>query len=148
MEKVDLDEELDMNVKNNPINYLIDWEHLFYHKIKNLNTLNQELDDLEKETQNILLKCDWKERLSKRGQALFSIINKLERNIQNMIVLTRSITWNNIPGFKILIGTIKHELSVRNVSTYPSKLIDLLPMFINDHEIINSFFKLIVGRTK
>jgi hypothetical protein len=106
------------------------------------------LEEIQKYTDQILSKHEWQERLGKRGLALFSIINKLEKHIQSIIVISRSITWNDIPGFRILIGIIKHELSVRNVSTYPSQLIDLLPIFINDHELINSFFYLIVKSTK
>ncbi len=137
-----------MNVKNNPINYLIDWQQLFYDKLIEVSSEFSDVEEIIKETDNILKRLEWKEKLSKRGLSLFSIINKLEKHIQNIIVIARSITWNDIPGFKILIGIIKHELSVRNVSNYPSKLIDLLPIFINDHEIINSFFNLIVKRTK
>jgi hypothetical protein len=138
---------VDVNTKQNPINYLIDWQNLFYHKIENLKTDN-EIIDRENETDAIFKKYNWKERLSKRGLALFSIINKLEKYIQNIIVIARSITWYDIPGFKVIIGIIKHELKQRKVSEYPQQLIDLLPIFINDPDIINDYMRSILHATK
>jgi hypothetical protein len=100
------------------------------------------------ETDAIFKKYNWQERLSKRGLALFSIIGKLEKYIQNIIVVSRSITWLNIPGFKVIIGIIKHELKNRKVAEYPQQLIELIPIFINDPDIINDFLKSIFYSTK
>jgi hypothetical protein len=135
------------DTKQNPINYLIDWQNLFYDKIENLKTEN-EIIDREHETDAIFKKYNWKERLAKRGLALFSIIGKLEKYIQNIIVISRSITWYDIPGFKVIIEIIKHELKNRKVAEYPQALVDLLPIFINDPDIINEFMRSILYATK
>jgi hypothetical protein len=107
-----------------------------------------EIKDRANETDAIFRKYNWKERLSKRGLALFSIVGKLEKYIQNIIVVSRSITWFDIPGFKIIIGIIRHELKNRKVAEYPQQLIDLIPIFINDPDIINDFMRTIFYSTK
>jgi hypothetical protein len=138
-----------VDISSNPIISLIDWENLFYKKLS-IHYAGHDLEDINEklqETDKILEKPDWQDRLSKRGLAFFSMIIRLEEYVQNKIVVSRNIKWCNIPGFDIIIKAVKHELGNREVSKYPSQLLDLMAIFINDSDVINSFFSIIIKKT-
>lgn len=145
MEEGEIQNDIDLN----PINSLIDWENLFYKKLDTLNKeANSDLNDKIKDSETLVAKEEWKDRMSKRGLAFFSVVQNLEKYIQNKIVISRSIKWRNIPGFEVIINAIIHELKSRDVATYPTQLLELLTIFINDSDIINTFIKTIIMRTK
>jgi hypothetical protein len=133
----------------NPINTIIDWENLFYRKL-DMYIQDSENDIKEKlqQTDEVIKHQEWKERMSKRGLAFFSMVTKLEQYIMKKIVVTKNIKWKDIPGFDKIILAINYELANREVSSYPAQLIELLMVFINDADIMNGFFKTIISRTK
>ena len=148
---INIVKEIDVN----PVNSLIDWETLFYERIekfsKNKNDFNkefQEISDKLKETENILISHEWKLRISKRGNAFFSMIMRLEKYIQSKVILLRNLRWTKIPGFKFIISSIVHELRSRDVSQYQEPLVKLLTIFINDSDISNLFINTIIKKTK
>ncbi len=140
----------------NPVNSLIDWETLFYERIEKLADTNdanisrevQEIFEKMKETENIINRLEWKGRISKRGNAFFSMIIRLEKYIQSKVIILRNLRWVKIPGFKFIINAIIHELKKREVSQYQEPLVRLLTIFINDSDISNLFINTIIRRTK
>lgn len=142
----------------NPVNTLIDWETLFYDRIVKLSkstnvspaftkAVENVLDKI-KETEKIMNSLEWKGRISKRGNAFFSMVIRLERYIQSKVVILRNLRWTKIPGFKYIINAIVYELNHREVSQYSEPLVRLLSIFINDSDISNLFINTIIRRTK
>jgi len=149
--------EEDNAIDINPVNSLIDWETLFYDRIDNISrtTSNtylckelQEILDKIKETENIINSLEWKVRISKRGNAFFSMIIRLEKYIQSKVVILRNLRWVKIPGFKFIINAIIHELKKRDVAQFQEPLVKLMTIFINDSDISNLFINTIIKRTK
>ena len=72
-----------MPTNYNPIILLVDWEKLFYSRVEKvsywLNKLiaGDVIKEIYSDLNTLLEMSDWKERLSKRGLAFFSIIKKL-----------------------------------------------------------------------
>ncbi len=98
---------------------------------------------------------DWKERLSKRGLAFFSIIKKLvnfllnkDNYIQSKLVIERNINWTHIHGFRTIIQAITYELQTRDINKFHIILIDVLKTFINDHDIMNLFATTVIYKAK
>ncbi len=141
----------------NPVNYLIDWETLFYDRIdklsknscsSNMSKEIQEISEKIKESENIIQSLEWKERISKRGNAFFSMIFRLEKYIQSKVIILRNLRWAKIPGFKFIINAIIHELKRREVAQYQEPLVRLVTIFINDSDISNLFIDTIIRKTK
>lgn len=148
----------DQAIDINPVNTLLDWETLFYNRIEKLSKSEsmsptyskeiQEIFDKERETEKIINQLEWKGRISKRGNAFFSMIIRLEKYIQSKVVILRNLRWTQIPGFKYIINAIIHELRKREVSQFQEPLVKLLSIFINDSDISNLFINTIIRRTK
>lgn len=142
-----LKEENDENcIPNNPIVSLIDWQNLFYNKLASIKEIK--LEEKLTEIDQILLKSDWQERMKRRGLGFLFILSRLEKYISRRIVTANNINWTDIPGFKIIIESLVHELKTKQVYSYPKPLLDILLIFINDHCIMNRFLRTIVCRTK
>jgi len=138
-----------------PINSLILWEVIFYKRLESsLRLINKENVDFEiferlNETEGIINKySEWKDRLSKRGLAFYSMINKLQKYIEYKVVKTVDIKWKNIPGFTTILDAINKELQIKHVASYSPQLVEVINLFINDSEIINNFARIIIHKTK
>jgi len=154
---IDVSEEADNAIDINPVNSLIDWGTLFYERIEkhsksssnsNISKEFQEILEKMKETETIINSLEWKGRISKKGNAFFSIIFRLEKYIQSKVIILRNLRWTKIPGFKFIINAIIHELRKRDVALYQEPLVRLLTIFINDSEISNLLINTIIRRTK
>lgn len=154
---IDMAEDADCAIDINPVNSLIDWETLFYDRIEkhsktsNNTQISKELQEIQeniKDTENIIESLEWKGRISKRGNAFFSMIFRLEKYIQSKVIILRNLRWSKIPGFKYIINAIIHELRKRDVAFYQEPLVRLLTIFINDSDISNLFINTIIRRTK
>jgi hypothetical protein len=154
---IDISEEADNAIDINPVNSLIDWGTLFYERIEkhsksssnsNISKEFQEILEKMKETETIINLLEWKGRISKKGNAFFSIIFRLEKYIQSKVIILRNLRWTKIPGFKFIINAIIHELRKRDVALYQEPLVRLLTIFINDSEISNLLINTIIRRTK
>ncbi len=147
------DEEVGMFLDLDPINSLILWEIIFYHNLqislRDSNVPESEIHDRLRDTQTIIdSSSEWKDRLFKKGMAFYSMIEKLKTYIEIKVVQNISIKWSNIPGFSSIIQVISNELENKNINDYSPHLIDSLSLFINDSEIINSFSKIMMHKTK
>ena len=148
------DNETLKEVDLDPINSLMDWENLFYYRIEkfaaavNKDHKIHEIIEKIKETEDIIKLHKWEARISKRGNAFFSMIIRLDKYIQSKVILLRNLRWFKIPGFKFIINSIIHELKKREVSLYQEPLIKLVTLFINDSDISNFFINIILRRTK
>ena len=149
----------------NPIVSAVDWEDLFYNKIDTLIvklSKNQKQSELFKSQSSkdlttysslinkidpILKNSEWKERLSRKNLGFFTVIRKLEEYIRSKIIVNRDIDWEDIPGFDIIIFSLLHEVKIREVSKYPTLLVDALLCFINNATIINIFVMTITRKT-
>jgi len=149
--------EADNAIDINPVNSLIDWETLFYDRIEKHaktyenSSISKELQEIlekMKETETIINSLQWKGRIRKRGNAFFSMIFRLEKYIQNKVIILRNMRWTKIPGFKLIINAIVHELKKREVALYQEPLVRLLSIFINDSDISNLFINTVIRRTK
>lgn len=154
---IDMADEADNAIDINPVNSLIDWETLFYDRIEkhaktstnsNISKELHEILEKMKETETIINSLEWKGRISKRGNAFFSMIFRLEKYIQSKVIILRNLRWTKIPGFKYIINAIIHELKKREVALYQEPLVRLLTIFINDSDISNLFINTIIRRTK
>ena len=108
----------------------------------------EEISEKNKETDKIINNLDWRKRISKRSNAFFSIIIRLEKYIQSKVILQRNLRWTKIPGFKFIINAIIHELRTREVADYQEPLMKLIPLFVNDSDISNMFISTILNKTK
>lgn len=144
-----------------PVNNLILWEVIFYKRLEkalanmmggNLisnNSAENEISERLKETDLIVNKeAEWKIRVAKRGLAFYNMVSKLAKYIEYKIVKNMDIKWHNIPGFDIIFQAIHKELLNREVITYPSQLIEVLTLFVNDSDVINNFSRTILHKTK
>lgn len=141
-----------------PINNLILWEDLFYtrldmalHNCKIQNDILEKLNKISKlintlSPKNDNNRSDWRDKLSKRDFAFFSLIKNLNTYIKNKVI-SSDVHWLNIPGYEYLLNAILHELLVREIKQYPHQLMELVPLFINNSNIINEFIKQIVKKT-
>ena len=76
---------INIHVNFNPIIMLVDWEKLFYSRVEKVTKFvfktkliaKETMKEIYSELDTLLEVNDWKERLSKRGLAFFSIIKKL-----------------------------------------------------------------------
>ena len=151
-------ESIEDYMEIDPINNLILWEDLFYSRIdlalKNCQTPN-EIQEKRGKIQELIKilnpksennRSDWRDKISKRDFAFFSLVKNLYTYIINKVA-SADINWLNIPGFEVILNAIIHELSFREIKQYPKQLMDLLPLFINNVNVINEFIKQIVIRT-
>jgi len=141
--------ELDENTEyyNEMIN-LMDWQHLFFNPMHKIPEFQSFIKIKMEELENILDKSEWQERISKRGLGFLAIITKMESIIERKLYLSKNILWNDIPGIKIILESINYELEKNPVSHYSEALIKLLRIFINEPQIINRLFKIIISKTK
>jgi len=139
------EEKLIDDIKN-PIVSLIDWSNLFYGKLKNKG-FEKEVLEKEEEMEVRLKKPDWRKRIEKKGLAFFSIIKKLEEYFVKKMIVKRDINWFFIPGFKIIISAVIHQLKNFPTTSYTQPMIDIMKIFINKPYIMNTFFSIIVEKT-
>ena len=145
-----------------PINNLILWEHLFYDKLdfsiekkekKNNNDYNEikekidKIENLLKLTKQETGRISWKERLSKKDFTFFTMVNNLIEYILFEGEGTNEVNWLNIPGFDIILNALLHEINVRHVKVFPKELINLIPLLINNINVVNEFIRTITYKT-
>ena len=93
---------------------------------------------------------DWKSNLSRRDFIFFHLVKNLCKLIKEEVnneTNETKIHWLNIPGFDSIIYAIEYELSNKKVKLYPNSLMNLIPDFIENIDIINNFISLIIKRT-
>ncbi len=106
------------------------------------------MNEKERQIQKILNESAWKELFKMKTTAFFAVIKKIEEYLHKKIIVTRDINWLLMPGFNILINSILHELVKLPNPTYSNSLLEILVIFINKTNIMNSFFQTIMAKTK
>ena len=158
--KITQEINVDELIEQDPINSLILWDN-FYKKLKlslsnlkdeNIIEINESLSDMKDiiTYSNEYSRSNWKSNLSKRDFIFFNLVNNLcqyiKQEVDNETNETK-IHWLNIPGFDSIIYAIEYELSNKKVNQYPNSLMTLIPVFIENIDIINKFISIIIKRT-
>ncbi|CDW82182.1 UNKNOWN [Stylonychia lemnae] len=121
---------------------LFDWEINFHNLIP--DTLDQQ------ENLKLLKRIEgnkkWQKRVKKRSIAYFQIIRRWT-DIINQTVLTHSLFWQDIPGYKIIVKSIILEMKARNVSDYPDSLIEAIQSLLQNTQLLTVFTNIIFAKT-
>ena len=150
-----------INVED-PVNELILWDNVYNKIIMSINNLNNEnMNDLKEilsEMKDMISysnnygRNDWKSRLSKRDFVFFNIVKNLCEYIESEVLIDNEnndikLHWKNIPGFDSIIFSIQYEILNKEVKNYSKSLINLIPIFIENMDIVNNFILLIIKKT-
>ena len=150
-------------IEKDNINSLMLWDN-FYKKLnssinnskdENAIDIKEMLSDMKDmiSYSNEYRRNDWKTRLSKRDFVFFGIVHNLCQYIKNSIdneineTNENKLHWENIPGFNSIIFAIQYVLIEREVKVYSKSLMNLIPVFIENMDIINNFVLLIIKKT-
>ena len=150
-------------IEKDNINSLMLWDN-FYKKLnssinnskdENAIDIKEMLSDMKDmiSYSNEYRRNDWKTRLSKRDFVFFGIVHNLCQYIKNSIdneineTNENKLHWENIPGFNSIIFAIQYVLIEREVKVYSKSLMNLIPVFIENMDIINNFILLIIKKT-
>ena len=147
-------------IEQDPINSLILWDNFYkilnssLSNLKDENSIeiNESLSDMKDiiTYTNEYSRNNWKSNLSKRDFIFFNLVNNLcqfiKQEVDNETNETK-IHWLNIPGFDSIIYAIEYELINKNVNKYPNSLMNLIPVFIENIDIINKFVSIIIKKT-
>ena len=134
----------------NPIFLTIDWERLFYEKLDLINPEKKADEDIaatQKKLDTTLESIEWKSRMMHKGNGFLGLIKYLVEYIKSKIVVDREIAWEDIPGFEQILFVIVNELKTKNMALLSKTFIDVMNCFVNEPEIINVFFRVIVLNT-
>ena len=147
-------------IEQDPINSLILWDNFYKRLNSSLLNLKEEeridIKDVLSEMKDIISykneysRNDWKSNLSRRDFIFFHLVKNLCKLIKEEVnneTNETKIHWLNIPGFDSIIYAIEYELSNKKVKLYPNSLMNLIPDFIENIDIINNFISLIIKRT-
>lgn len=136
----------------NPVLSTIDWENLFYLKLK--NDLDKETEQLYKETKEQMNKIDeivnnkdWQIRFSSKGNVFFMFIKRLVEYIKSHIVISIDIDWSFIPGFDIIYFVLLNEIKEKESCNLSPIFLEVLNLFSSDFKLMNIFLTAIACKT-
>ena len=156
---------VDELMEQDPINTLILWDDLYKKLNSAINNMKGDsaidIKEMLSEMKDMISysndygRNDWKNRLSKRDFVFFNIVKNLCEYIKSEILVDNEINdndeiklhWKNIPGFDLIIYCIENELKTLEVKNYPNSLMNLIPIFIENVDIVNNFILLIIKKT-
>jgi len=88
----------------------------------------------------------WKHRIQKRGVAFFLIVKHWAIRISNTLV-SKSINWKDVPGYRTVLKAILIELKERETHNYPEALIDATCALLANEKLLNIFVTIIFNKT-
>ena len=90
------------------IGRIFDWKSYFYDQLPDTPEKQEALASLESTINNI----KWKERLEKRGIALFLIVSQWAKYVKATAV-KENIFWQDVPGYNFILKAILLEMKER-----------------------------------
>lgn len=132
----------------NPVLSTIDWETLFFSKLKNENNeIYLEMKDHFSKIDSIVNNKDWQNRFSSKGNVFFMFIKRLVEYIKSHIVINIEIDWAFIPGFDIIYFILINEIKDKETCNLSMQFLEVLNLFISDYKLTNIFLKAIALKT-
>ena len=137
--------KIDANEMNISYNYVIDWNDLFYSKIKKIKEIK--FEEKKKKLIDEINSLHWRERICKKGLGFYSIIARFENYLFSEFDNKEEVSLDHVPGINEIKKSIIDEIEKKPISSISPNLIKLLNIFIYNPNDVNDFFKIIVNRT-
>ena len=120
---------------------MFDWASYCYHQIPE-NMQQDSMDIL----QRALASDRWKLRIQKRGVAFFLIIKQWVLYVKNTLV-SKNVSWKDVPGYKLILKAMLLELKERDVALYPEALKETTCAMLCNEKLLNVFTTIVFKKT-
>lgn len=89
----------------------------------------------------------WAERIRRRGQSFFMIIQAWVRHVRRVLFNEKGITWADIPGYKVILTALFEEMKTRYINQYPDALVEAVTSFLSNSKVFNIAIRISFSKT-